>query len=459
MADLTRIDASAAVEITDGVSQSCVIQTALPNNSDAGLVVREAAQGQQTMSGSRPVVIASDQTPVAITVSNSGGISDGTGRLRTSSLYSVFQYNFSQGDNAIYWDTSTATGGTSAFVANENAVSLNTTTSSGSLVIRQSRQRFFNQTGLTQTFLIGALLSASKTNLRQRVGCFDDQDGAYFEQSGGTINVVQRTFASGTAVNTSVPQSSWNLDKLDGTGSSGIVLDITKINTYFVEYSWIGTGRVRFGILNNGSPIYCHQFLNDNILITPNISRSTLPVRLELENTAAVATNSSMKYYGVGVFRDNGQDPVGVTRTVDNGTAGTAISNAAFTPVISLRLKAANSRAVLALLNLGISQTSTAVTVWRVILNGTLTAPTWNAVSGTNTLTEVDLVSSAITGGNVMFAGSYAGGSGSYIFVDLRNPINLGAGIAGTSDVVTLACQRNGAVTSVFSSLTFMEIS
>lgn len=459
MADLTRIDASGTVEITDGISQSAAVKTTTPSASDGGLVVREAQRGQQTAANSIPVVMASNQSPIPITVSSSGSSSDGTGRLRTSALYRIFQYDFSQGDNRVFWDTSTATGGTSTFVANENAMSLNTTTSNGSEVIRQTKQRFFNQTGLTHTYVFGVLLNATKTNLRQRFGCFDSQDGIYFEQSGGTINVVQRTFASGAAVNTSVAQASWNLDMLDGTGASGITLDFTKINTYFIEYSWVGSGRARLGVIINGTPIYCHEFLNDNILITPFISRSTLPVRLELTNTAATGSGSTMKYYGVGVFSDSGQDPVGMTRAITNPIVGTAISNVAYTPVLSLRLKSANARAVIRLLNLSLAHTSTAVVSWRVILNGSLTAPAWTDVTGTNTITQQDTAASAVTGGDILFSGNYVGGSGGYSNVDLKNPINLSSNIAGTADIVTLACERIGGVTTSFVSITYMELS
>ena len=44
-----------------------------------------------------------------------------------------------------------------------------------------------------------------------------------------------------------VPQSQWNIDKADGTGPSGFVLDITKIQMAYIDYSWYGAGKIRFG--------------------------------------------------------------------------------------------------------------------------------------------------------------------------------------------------------------------
>ena len=47
---------------------------------------------------------------------------------------------------------------------------------------------------------------------------------------------------------TKVPQSAWNIDKMDGTGPSGYVLDIAKMQMTYIDYSWYGAGTIRFGM-------------------------------------------------------------------------------------------------------------------------------------------------------------------------------------------------------------------
>lgn len=61
MADLTRIQTAAPIQITDANSSVVALTNALPSSSAIGLVIRDAAQGQASMANSRPVVIASDQ--------------------------------------------------------------------------------------------------------------------------------------------------------------------------------------------------------------------------------------------------------------------------------------------------------------------------------------------------------------------------------------------------------------
>lgn len=62
-------------------------------------------------------------------------------------------------------------------------------------------------------------------------------------------------------------QSSWNIDKCDGTGASGFNIDLTRIQMMYIDYSWYGAGAIRFGFKNNrGEIIYCHRITNNNTL-------------------------------------------------------------------------------------------------------------------------------------------------------------------------------------------------
>jgi hypothetical protein len=64
------------------------------------------------------------------------------------------------------------------------------------------------------------------------------------------------------------PQSQWNIDKCDGTGASGFNVDLTKIQMFYIDYSWYGAGAIRFGFKNNrGEIIYAHRITNNNLLL------------------------------------------------------------------------------------------------------------------------------------------------------------------------------------------------
>ncbi len=67
-------------------------------------------------------------------------------------------------------------------------------------------------------------------------------------------------------IDTRRPQSSWNIDKMDGTGASGFNIDLTKMQMFYIDYSWYGAGAVRFGFKNNrGEIVYCDRIANNNV--------------------------------------------------------------------------------------------------------------------------------------------------------------------------------------------------
>jgi hypothetical protein len=75
------------------------------------------------------------------------------------------------------------------------------------------------------------------------------------------------TFAIATkTIETRYPQSTWNLDKLDGTGPSGYNIDLTKMQMFYIDYSWYGAGFIRWGMrATNGDVVYCHKVANNNV--------------------------------------------------------------------------------------------------------------------------------------------------------------------------------------------------
>ncbi|NBP02306.1 MAG: hypothetical protein EBU90_19745 [Proteobacteria bacterium] len=80
-----------------------------------------------------------------------------------------------------------------------------------------------------------------------------------------------------------VPQSQWNLDKCDGTGPSGYRIDLSKMQMFYIDYSWYGAGSVRFGFRDTqGKVFYCHRFYNNNINNEAYMRSGNLPARYEV---------------------------------------------------------------------------------------------------------------------------------------------------------------------------------
>jgi len=86
-------------------------------------------------------------------------------------------------------------------------------------------------------------------------------------------------------VDTKYPQSSWNIDKCDGTGPSGYNIDLTKMQMFYIDYSWYGAGFIRWGFrATTGDIIYCHKVANNNVNTEAYMRSGNLPARYESES-------------------------------------------------------------------------------------------------------------------------------------------------------------------------------
>ena len=82
-----------------------------------------------------------------------------------------------------------------------------------------------------------------------------------------------------------IPQSQFNIDRLDGTGPSGYIVDLTRMQMLYIDYSWYGAGFIRFGIRGaSGDVIYCHRILNNNQNFLAYMRSGNLPGRYEVNS-------------------------------------------------------------------------------------------------------------------------------------------------------------------------------
>lgn len=150
-----------------------------------------------------------------------------------------------------------------------------------------------------------ACSDAGKVGNTRRWGAFDEDDGVFFELNGTTLNVVMRSSVSGSVVETRVAQAAWNGDKINGSGLSGMTVDVTKINVWWLDYQWLGAGRVRFGVFApNGERVVCHSFENAGSLSLPYMRTGTLPVSAENTNAGATGSTSELRTVCCGVYAE-----------------------------------------------------------------------------------------------------------------------------------------------------------
>lgn len=161
--------------------------------------------------------------------------------------------------------------------------------------VSQSRQYCNYQPGksllIMMSFVFNTDTSTSDDYLL-RVGYYDDSNGLFLQFDGNDSDPVSVVLRSNKLTDTSITdtvytQSIWNMDKLDGTGNSGIILDFTKAQLLIIDLEWLSVGRVRFGFVCYGRIIYCHQITNVNSLSGPYMYTANLPVRYEIVNNSS----------------------------------------------------------------------------------------------------------------------------------------------------------------------------
>jgi hypothetical protein len=191
-----------------------------------------------------------------------------------------------------------------------------------------------------------------------RAGCFDDQNGMFWEYSGSILAVVRRnatqqltgtvsinsntnsvtgtnsrftqqvragdkivirgmthyvtqvtsntamtvtpdyrgsTNAAGVKASlvqeTRIPQSQFNIDKVDGTGPSGFTFDPGRMQMLGLQYTWYGAGFIDFMVRgSDGNWVFVHRIKNNNISTEAHMRTGNLPVRYSIDNDGSPAT-------------------------------------------------------------------------------------------------------------------------------------------------------------------------
>jgi hypothetical protein len=333
---------------------------------------------------------------------------DAFGRLRVSSPMTLFDSSHRYRDNNL-WSTLSANGGSVSFNPPQGLMELNVTNTAGASAIRETTKVFSYQPGKSLLVMNTFVMASSATNLRQRVGYFGDQNGIYFQLDDSNISIVERSLVTGSVTESVVLRSNWNGDKLDGTGSSGIVLDITKAQILWMDIEWLGLGTVRVGFVINGQFIVCHSFHHANILDSTYITTASLPLRYEITNKAATSSSKTLKQVCSTVISEGGYELRGLQQAVSIPiTAPRTFAVAGtFYPIISIRLKTTPDRldAIVILTALSILGQGNGINYnWQVKASGVTTGGSW-VDAGVDSAVNYNITGTSYDGGRILASG------------------------------------------------------
>lgn len=384
-------------------------------------------------------------------------------RLRVSNPFTLFECQMRYQENGKF-NTKLIGGGTTQYNINESTLSLKTTTASGDKVIRETKRVFPYQPGKSLLIMNTFAFSPLQSNVRQRVGYFGAENGIYFEANGTELAFVLRSKTSGNIDETRrYVQSTWEGDTFDGQGASGVILDPTKSNIFWMDIEWLGVGDVRCGFVVAGEFVIAHTFHNENVIGTTYMTTACLPIRYELENTGTTATSNEMRQICSTVISEGGFQGRSFNYSVgrDFTNLRDLPSANVMYPVLSIRLKPDRLDSIVlpdVVDILGV--TNNASYKYQLRLNASVPGNNWANVSVTSPV-QYDFSATSMTGGTILNSGYVVTGTkgGTINFGSLDDfNIQLGRTIDGVSDILTVGVLTDSAGADVGAIMGWNEI-
>ncbi len=349
----------------------------------------------------------------------------------------------------LFWDNQEVSGSGTATLYNNNRASTTLSVSAfeAGKRVRQSKEAFNYQTGKGQFIVFTFVDMQTGPGITKDMGLLNDDNGVFIRSKDGVKSVVTRSFTSGAPVDTVFEQEVWNTDKLNGKGGddnpSGLNLNLAMSQIPFIDFEWLGTGRVRFGWFMDGIPIYCHRVNNANNLDVVYMSSPNLPFRATIENDGTGGA-ASLETLCVSVISEGGVQPSGTDRGNDTGVIiiNTNVVGTTYA-LVGIRLKDAYLSADVRETGFTLLERSAPASpfLWKVHLNPTLTTGLTFADEPNSAVQfGIGIVTGdVITADGTILRCGYASSALEFAEADLQNALRLGSFIDDTPDEIVLS--------------------
>ena len=400
-----------------------------------------------------------------------GAQKDAFGRLRVSQPTEIFSASCEHDARVDFYEDVLSGSASATYNSSLSGVELETTLT-GDAAIRQSKQYVRYRPGKGQQIFVTGNFYGQEAGITKRMGYFDDDtqsesngDGIFFEVSDSDVYAVLRSSTSGASVDTKISRENWSKDKLDGTGPSGEVLDLLKMQVAVFDFGWLGAAVIRWGLVINGEIIIVHEEYPSNNFEWPFMSHASLPVRWEISSGAGGSTGSMLAVCA-SVQSEGGFNTLGVRRSASVGSTALSTSATAIKPLISIRLKDGYKRSQIIPESFSIIADGDANYEILILINANLGVSagslTWNAV--TNSTVEYNTnATDTISSYDSVLSRSYGLGGGgpikaTQIAARLSSDVPVTSSYDGTKDTLTIAIRPLSTVaTDYFGSIEWRE--
>jgi hypothetical protein len=402
----------------------------------------------------------------AVTIKDSANL-DAFSRLRVSNPLILHNSQFTYDLAPVIMEQIVTGTGASITHDGTNRCALMTfaSTPTGGKAYMQSYEYLPYQPGRSQLIFVTFNMIAAVANVLKFAGYSDGVNGIEFQLDGTTKQFV--IYSASSAGNETVTQSSWNLDKLDGTGASGFTLDITKTQILVIDIQALYVGRVRIGFDIGGNIIYAHEFLHANLFASPYIQTANLPVRCGMTCTATVST--TMNFICSAVISEGGTEDInafGYTFQQDSGAISVGTGG---THMLSLRPRTTfnsfTNRTRVAYIDVEIYNAGNQPVQWQLCVGQAITGTTtFNPVNNTYSSSEYNILGTLSGSPAIVIDGGYVASSGSAkgvtnTDINSRYPITLdAAGSHRSLGTLTLKATSLSGTQTVYASIKFREI-
>lgn len=321
-------------------------------------------------------------------VQNIGGFGDAQVGERLHDIVINFQYGYFTDQLNI----ATANGGT---IDNDKSMIRLTATNAGDLVDIESKNAIIYRSGYdAQTMFTAAFTTfEGVADVIQRIGAFDTQDGFFIGAKDNQLSIGRY---KGGVLEDEIVQDNFSQDKLDGTGTSGFKIDITKLNIFRIQYGYLGILPITFEVFGGDQVgfIPFHTIDLTNKQLDTSIENPNLPITMHCEvvsgNPGVPVELRSASWYGGSIGSNLTLGDLiyfGVKNTLALGLVGAEL------PILGIRNKT-TFRSKINRLRIDMTYFSffsdgNKPVAFDVYLNPTLTGAIWADVDTNNSVVEV----------------------------------------------------------------------
>ena len=366
---------------------------------------------------------------------DSGSV-DAFGRARVSEPFTLFESTLRYTKRTDQWYESTVGSGSVNYLTNESSLELITTTASGDTVLRRTKRNMPYQPGKSMMIMQSFCGAVPASGLIQEVGLFDGNNGIILRASGTTVQFVIRSKSSGSVVEDTANQSTWNIDAFEE-------FSFDKTNIFIADLEWLGVGRVRCGFVIDGEIKWCHEFNHANEKTAAYMTTAILPLSYRIHNASAQSSSKTLKQICCAALSEGGYEPSGPIYTGGAGIGGVQ-SITSETLFAAIRMASGRTDNVILPAQIDVAVDGNAIAKWRLRLNPTISG-VWTAAENGRGNVEV-MNSGTVSSGTIVATGLLSGKGNAEFTPESALALSLGKNNLGESDVLALTIQCDTAM-------------